>query len=82
MAHSPYTNRAVSFVERNPGCCKYDLASYLRKNPRLNPSKLYRLVNTQIRLGYLVAIHRGNRYELFTAQQYRMITANERNMAS
>lgn len=56
MAHSPYTSQVVAFVSRNPGCTKLYLARHLRRDARYNPSKLYRLVNTQIRLGNIVAV--------------------------
>lgn len=64
MAHSPYTNRAIGYVFTNPGCTKWDLASYLTRRPGRCPSKQYYLVNTQIRLGNIIAIRRSNRYEL------------------
>lgn len=78
MAHSPYTARAVEFVRRNPGCCKYDLASHLRISCYLNPTKLYRLVNTQIRLGNIIALRgRGNAYALYTPEDaLRILTDN------
>lgn len=67
MAHSPYTDSAVGFVGRNPGCTKFALANWLAR--RCHPSKLYYLVNTQIRLGNIVAIHQGNRYALYLPDQ-------------
>ncbi len=68
-AHSIYTTRAVAFVAANPGCCKFDLARALTNNARRCPSKQYYLVNTQIRLGNIVAFAgNGNRYELYTPE--------------
>jgi hypothetical protein len=62
---SPYSERAVNFVAAHPGCCKWDLARYLTRNPRRCPSKQYYLVNTQIRLGNIRAVRLGNRYALY-----------------
>lgn len=72
MGYSPYTARAVSYVEKNPGCTKLDLATALRNNCRFNPTKLYRLVNTQIRLGNIVALKgKGNAYALYIPEQIK-----------
>ena len=71
MAHSPYTESAVSYVKRNQGCCKLDLAKGLRRNPRYSPNKLYYLVDTQIRLGNIIAFVKGNRYLLYTPEYAR-----------
>ncbi len=68
MAHSIYTRSAVAFVEEHQGCCKYDLAAHLTYSSRRGVSKQYYLVNTQIRLGNIVAIRKGNRYELYTPE--------------
>ena len=65
MAHSPYTSRAVAYVAQHPGCSKWDLASHLTYSAARSPSRQYYLVNTQIRLGHIVAIRRGNRYALY-----------------
>jgi hypothetical protein len=64
MAHSPYTHIAIDYVGRNQGCSKYDLASRLARS--CSPSKLYYLVNTQIRLGNLLAVYEKGRYYLYT----------------
>ena len=61
---SPYSESVVDFVARNPGCCKFDLAKHLTWHPQRPPSKQYYLVNTQIRLGNIVAEKQGNRYAL------------------
>ena len=66
MAHSPYSEMAIGYVSRNQGCCKFDLARFLTSDPRRCPSKQYYLVNTQIRLGNLIAIFEGSRYYLYT----------------
>jgi hypothetical protein len=65
MAHSKYTPSAIAFVERNPGCSKWNLAAYLTRSPRRCPSRQYYLVNTQIRLGNIKAVRLSNRYALF-----------------
>ena len=84
MAHSIYTVRAVSYVGRNPGCTKLDLAKALRRNARYNPSKLYRLVNTQIRLGNIVATEGSKRgtYALYTHEQWVGMQINQQNQAN
>lgn len=64
--HSPYTKTVVGYVRTHPGCCKMDVALWVRRNPRRNPSRLYHIVNTQLRLGNIVGLAlRGNRYSLF-----------------
>ena len=63
MAHSPYTERAVAYVAAHPGCCKYALARHLAR--RVHPSRLYRLVNTQIRLKNIVAVRDGRQWRLY-----------------
>lgn len=73
MAHSIYTEKAVSFVSRNPGCTKFDLAKYLTRDPRRCPSKQYYLVNTQIRLKNIVAVRRGNVYALYVPGDKRSL---------
>ena len=74
MAHSPYTEMAVGYVARNPGCCKYDLARFLAR--RCHPSKLYYLVNTQIRLNNILAMPAGNRYYLFVNDKVGQVIIN------
>lgn len=74
MASSPYTARAVEYVSRNEGCCKFALARHLTNHPRRNPSKQYYLVNTQIRLGNLVAEQgKDGVYRLCTREYYRQL---------
>ena len=68
MSYSPYTKKAVSFVKNNPGCSKMDLASHLTYCSMRNPSKQYYLVNTQVRLGNIVALRARGRYFLFTPE--------------
>jgi hypothetical protein len=41
------------------------LASHLTWNPRRDPSRQYYLVNTQIRLGNIVAQYDRGRYRLY-----------------
>jgi hypothetical protein len=64
MAWSPYKESVINFVRNNPGCCKYDVASYVTYNGLRNPSKQYYIVNTAIRNGWIEAERRGNRYYL------------------
>jgi hypothetical protein len=67
MAWSPYKYTVIDYVRRNPGCCKYDVARHVAR--RCNPSKLYYIVNTAIRNGWIVSGGRnGNRYELYPSE--------------
>lgn len=66
-AWSPYTERAVAFVKRNPGCSKFELATALRFG-RVHPSKLYYLVNTQLRIGSIVGVLSRGRYYLYVPE--------------
>lgn len=61
---SPYSGPAVDFVTKNPGCSKMELARYLTYNQQRDPSKQYYLVNTQLRLGNLVAEFSKGKYSL------------------
>lgn len=65
MSWSPYKNRVIDYVSRNPGCTKWDVAKYCTYNLRRHPSKQYYIVNTAIRNGWIRAEWRGNRYALF-----------------
>jgi hypothetical protein len=67
MAWSPYRSGVTQFVRDNPGCCKLDVARHLAL--RCNPTKLYRIVNTAIRHGWIYAIRCGGRYYLYVADQ-------------
>lgn len=62
--YSPYKESVINFVSNNPGCCKWDVASYCTRNPLRCPSKQYYIVNTAIKNGWIVARFVGNRYEL------------------
>lgn len=66
MAWSPYKEMVISYVQNHPGCCKLDVAKYVTRNPRRNPSKQYYIVNTAIRNGWINAVWIGNRYSLTT----------------
>ena len=65
MAWSPYKDSVIGFVSRNPGCCKWEVASYCTRHPQRCPSKQYYIVNTAIRNGWITAEYRGGRYYLF-----------------
>jgi hypothetical protein len=66
MAWSPYKDRVIGFVERNPGCSKWDVACFVTRSCLRNPRKQYYIVNTAIRNGWIEAEMRGGRYYLFT----------------
>ena len=68
MAWSPYKQRVIDYVSRNPECCKYDVASHCTRNPLRCPSKQYYIVNTAIRNGWIKAKFVGNRYKLTVPQ--------------
>lgn len=61
--HSPYTDTIVEYVRKHSGCCKFDVAKHV--STKRHPSKQYYLVNTQIRLGNIVAVMRKGRYWLY-----------------
>jgi hypothetical protein len=67
MAWSPYKDRVIGYVERNPGCTKWDVASYCTYNRQRCPSKQYYIVNTAIRNGWIEAVWKGNRWALYPA---------------
>lgn len=66
-AWSPYKDSVIAYVQRNPGCCKWDVANYVAR--KCNPSKLYYIVNTAIKNKWILAFNHGNRYALFTPEQ-------------
>lgn len=64
MAWSPYKDSVIAYVEANPGCSKWDVASYCTRDRRRCPSKQYYIVNTAIRNGWVQATRLTNRYSL------------------
>lgn len=63
--YSPYSEKAIFYVQTHPGCCKMDLAKHLTRKFGYDPSKLYRLVNYQIKVGNILAVRKGKQYYLF-----------------
>lgn len=64
MSWSPYKETVIAYVEKNPGCCKLDVARHVTKQVRCNPSHQYYIVNTAIRNNWIEAKKQGNRYIL------------------
>jgi len=65
MAWSPYKERILRYVGRNPGCSKYDLARVCTNSSLRNPSKQYYIVNTALRHGWIEGHKQGNTYKLY-----------------
>lgn len=77
MAWSPYKERVINYVSRNPGCCKYDVASHCTRNPRRCPSKQYYIVNTALKNGWITGRMVGSKYELFVPEQTEDIPSSQ-----
>ena len=60
----PIHRNVIEFVKNNPGCTKWDAASYITRNSMRCPSKQYSVVNTCIRHGWIEATNLGNKYDL------------------
>lgn len=69
MAWSPYKERVISFVSRNPGCSKWDVASYCTRNPQRDPSKQYYIVNTALKNGWIEGAFSGRQYHLYVSKE-------------
>jgi hypothetical protein len=67
-AWSPYKDRIIAYVERNPGCCKWDVARICTRNPQRCPSKQYYIVNTALRNEWIVGGMDGRGYKLYTPE--------------
>ena len=71
-AWSPYKDSVINYVREHPGCCKYDVAAYVAR--RCSPNKLYYIVNTAIRNGWIVAEKIGNRYSLTVGASHEPVS--------
>lgn len=69
MSWSPYKDTVIAFVERNPGCSKWDVASHCTRSSRRCPSKQYYIVNTAMRNGWIVGRQVGRAYRLYVPGQ-------------
>jgi hypothetical protein len=67
--NTPYKNAIVGYVARNPGCTKFAVARDVVAR-RCHPSKVYRVVNTAIRHGWIRAEKiNASRYALYPVDQ-------------
>ncbi len=67
MAWSPYKDKIINYVDKHPGCCKYDVACHVTYNSLRNPSKQYYIVNTAIRNDWIEAVWLKNKWALYPA---------------
>jgi len=66
MAWSKYKNSIINYVENNPGCSKWEVASLCTQSSRRCPSKQYYIVNTALRNGWIYGYMAKGQYRLYT----------------
>jgi len=85
MSWSPYKDMVIGYVARNPGCSKWDVASYCTHNAQRCPSKQYYIVNTALRNGWIAGVQIGRQYRLYvprpTDGAIRRLRADRRRVA-
>lgn len=73
MAWSKFKDRIVNYVENNPGCSKWEVASLCTRSSRRCPSKQYYVVNTALRNGWIEGHFSGGRWHLYTTKAFILI---------